>query len=56
MRKHAQDKYEVVQVDSTFYEDEERKKYFIKITSPEYYGMQNLLREDGSSWLPEEKE
>jgi hypothetical protein len=57
MREHAHDKYEVVQVDSTFYEDRENgKRYVIKIKSPEYEGLQKLLREDGSSWSPEDRE
>jgi hypothetical protein len=57
MRKHAHDKYNVVQVDSTFYEDRENgKRYLIKFKSPEYEGLRKLLREDGSYWSPEDRE
>jgi hypothetical protein len=57
MRKHAHDKYQVVNVDHTFYEDrEEGKTYLINTKSPEYKGLQKILREDGSSWSPEDKE
>jgi hypothetical protein len=57
MRKHAQDTYDVVRTSTIFYADwENGKEYRIKINSPEHAGLQKLMKEDGGSWAPDDKE
>ncbi|KAI1101489.1 hypothetical protein F4804DRAFT_315880 [Jackrogersella minutella] len=57
MRQHAHDSWDVVQVDSAFYEDNVAgKEYVIKMNTPEYAGLEKLLQKDGSSWPPGTKE
>ncbi|KAI1644375.1 uncharacterized protein F4817DRAFT_346774 [Daldinia loculata] len=48
MRKHAHDSWDVVRTDAAFYEDcELGKRYTIKKDSPEYEGLQKMMRKDG---------
>lgn len=57
MREHAQNKYQVVQPDATFFEDTEgRRTYYISYKSPDYPGFHKLLREDATGWLLEDVE
>ncbi|KAF3066553.1 hypothetical protein GL218_09019 [Daldinia childiae] len=57
MRKHANDSWDVVRPDAAFYEDYELgKRYTIKKDSPEYKGLQKLMRKDGESYHEGTKE
>ncbi|KAI1205863.1 uncharacterized protein F4807DRAFT_470630 [Annulohypoxylon truncatum] len=57
MRKHVHDNWDVVQLDTVFFEDNKASKtYNIKINSPEYEGLKKFLQEDESTPLIGTKE
>ncbi|KAI1478813.1 hypothetical protein F4774DRAFT_144835 [Daldinia eschscholtzii] len=56
MRTHAHDSWDVVRPNAAFYEDHEsRKRYVIKVDSPEYEGLQKTMK-DGECYLEGTKE